>query len=289
MASKADPSIVWQGWMRFMEGGRSWQETWFSTKYTSSQDALLSLGRLSRVRAGGLGYSAHIVEVRVSRVDIRGDSNVAWNLALPAPDTKEAENAADMASSAWQVRVESGSGVRRSMWLRGMPEAWWSNPQGFSPDNVPPPPALTNWLVELDLALSKEGWGLYGIDPSASTQEQDILTLGQDQATGRVQLTAAAGATLPNFNDMIRLYRLGRLLMALLKGPQRVFSVAAPTITLYTVTPINPGTVYGGQGVFRNIYRKVTPVTRMYAQYVSTRKTGSDTFLGTGRSRRRRV
>lgn len=274
---------TWKGEIQFAEGARGWREDWYSSAYDNSALALASLVRVAFVRGLALGTSTRLVSARVSDVAVRGDSNVRWFRVIPPGSKLQTKFQSDQASNGWLLRVEATDTVRRAVWLRGMPDAWYDLAQGGSVDQPTIIPDMRAWLDQWLTVLQKEAWGIYGITSGFATANAPIVSLTKDNVTGRLVITTAPGAPVPTAYQQVRLYRLSKANRLLIGSLQSCWHPTPPSWISYT--QYDPNIAYAGGAYYRVLVRTVQLVRSIQPVRVGVRATGRVTYITRARRR----
>lgn len=100
-----------------------WSETWYVKEVSGLTDAMTAAKNVAPFRMLLMAPGANIEAIRVSDDSDRGDSLLEpWHKTTKG-GAASGDNS-DAPWNAWLVSVRSGAHYRRSMFLRGMPDAW---------------------------------------------------------------------------------------------------------------------------------------------------------------------
>ena len=264
----------------FRWGDQGWSEQHFVTASDSSA-ALALLDKTSIPRDNMLGDQSVIVAIRVSDIAIRGDSlvtNYARGTFVPGGS---GDFQSDVPWTAWHCRLEGTDMHRRSWFSRGMPDKWWVNPSGVSPETLTPPAdfltAFTKWFN----VLRGNGFGILGQDKSGNPI-RNVVSVVKDDPSGLMRLTLD-GAIVTQTGKYIRVY--GGKSIPGLGGKQRVAAVPGPTQVIIS-RAMPTSFYYGFDATATALAPIVIPYTRGIVLNIAKKSVGRAFFALRGRRRR---
>lgn len=260
---------------------QGWSELFYVAK-DSHGEAVATATAVGAKRKALLGSGTTLEAIRVSDVDLFNDSLVDFFLGL-TPDPSTALLVRDNPSNAWLVRAQAGTQYRRSVWLRGLPDAWISfTPATFLPVIDPLLQANFNaWATK----VVAEGLRMRALDKSGSTPEKGITELALDVPTGTIIVTA------PNHGYVaLDRVRIRKATGTNAKQVNSLWTVFATTLNTFTIHPatgkifLGP-IMYAGGGVVRKqtfIYPQLTALGLIRP---AKKDTGRAFFVPRGRRR----
>ena len=256
--------------------GYGWTET-----YHSNKTALLDLQgvalKLGLQRRNLLGSTARMLSFRVSDDLIKRDSRV---FRFPPGDQTTrvgGGNASDIANTSLVVRVETANDrVRRTVYMRGIPDSIIVNAGEFQPDQV----WSDTFAGYLDL-LKADGWVCRSnVDQPAT--EANVTAVSQNFATGVTLITCDAGIGVA-LDKPVQIR--GARGCPQINGTWRVLSVVSSGVfNIQVNTLLAP---YQGGGKAKNVGYLTYPITDAFVNGVSHRNAGRPLGLPPGRRRAR--
>jgi len=271
-----------------MESGNSgWSESWYIDD--SSATVLNVINNLARpvgqARANMLGKFAKLTYARASDIAVDRDSLVLrLDLTNQLYPGNTSDDRADGPGVGWYVRVEAGAGARRQLFLRGMPDGWFSrNATG----DVSVPPALATALAAYLGVCRANGMKIQRLkkadDGNATFRVNSLVN-----NTNFVGLTFYTPATIAA-GDVVQTYNF--------RGYRPAFSGR------FLVTAVDPGTpadsiklarqynftalgTVGKNAAVRIVQLAYSLPIDMIPIRPATRRVGRPSFLPVGRRRR---
>lgn len=265
---------TYKGTYLFNQGRYGWSESWYVDAATITDAAGYFSGVMTQ-RIKMLGRGARMEMIRVSDVDIAGDSMIV----LAPEDQITAATPVDTPWNCLLVRVESGALYRRSMWMRGAPDEWMLFSQNGS---IIIPTDAKNALKAWSTKIINAGFKFKVTQKGGpETLPLPIGALAEDE-NGRVvaQIPGFAGQV----NDFVQFKGYNGPDKKILNGRHRVVKVdgASVTVGIEFNTLFAPNANFGGKAV-----RKITLytfVTSAFIERATSRRTGRAFFVRPGRS-----
>lgn len=261
---------------------QGWSETWYHQE-DSTQAAYSNMRAVAQARADCTGQHVILQAIRVSDEAIIGDSflwQADWTTSIPGKSLNNLP--ADLSETAWLARVEATSLYRRSLWLRGLPDAYTRRDTAgqmlFDPNFKPAFDNLKIAMFDNNFRLkvlsknkvtnlSGNVTGIAPVNPPANTLwDLTVGTAGYQQGD-EVRIRGGKGSGLEPF-----------------RGIFTIQSVTPPTtVTIRLATVTAQPVILAFPNITKRTYEypKITSVTPLR---VRSRKTGRAFFVPRGRA-----
>ncbi len=270
----------------FNQRGIGWSESLFGVGFADAGAAYDSAFLLAEKRCMMLGRLVVCTHIRVSNVDVIGDSIIRrgpnpppsglYNPLLVVPPLTVADMGADFPWSALEVRMEATSLYRRAYWLSGNPDNFQLD-EDLVPINGDWNNAFLAWRAAL---IAPAGRWCFKVRSKDSTAAPLKPIVGFNPLT--FTFTAPAHGLQPN--DKVS-FRNGGIVPRL-TGQYRV--LAAPTVDTFTLQNFTQLIALDGNPKIQKVVTIYAGITEVIKNYYGSKKRGGVSFAARGRQRTQR-
>ena len=256
------------------DGGFGWSETIHSSKATLASVETSAIALASR-RIACMGNSSHLVFLRISDDLVRRDSLIDKISPGSTTNPNPAAGGSDSANLCLLIALKSGSMVRRSLYMRGIPDNCVTDSGQFTPSGP-----FTNAFNSWSQMILADGWAIRSRDPLAPTAV--IVGLTQAPGTGLITVTTL----LPHGfqpNDSVSITQVKGATTA--NGSWSIFSV--PSTTTFTFGSFQLLPPWQGGGLARKGAFTINQIDTVQANRVSHRISGRPFDAPRGRRKAR--